>query len=102
MLIEGFQADFVLADKGCDVYAFIEKVSTGGAVAVIPGRKNRVKQREYDKVICKERNHVERLLQKLKHFRRRATGYQRLARNYMVMLAFSRHNHLAGLNKNEP
>ncbi len=74
MLIEDFQADFVLADKGCDVYAFIEKVSIGGAVAVIPGRKNRVKQRGYDKVICnKERNHVERLLQKLKHFRRRAT-----------------------------
>ncbi|MGU9956535.1 MAG: hypothetical protein ACNYPI_02490 [Arenicellales bacterium WSBS_2016_MAG_OTU3] len=41
-LIEGFQAGFVLADKGCDADDFIEKISTGSAVAVIPGRKNRV------------------------------------------------------------
>ena len=34
----------------------------------------------------KERNLVERLFQKLKHFRRVATRYEKLARNYMGML----------------
>lgn len=86
-LIEGFQAGFVLADKGYDSNAFVEKVRACGAVAVIPSRKNRIDGRDYDKTIYKERNHVERLFQKLKHYRRIATRYERLARNYMAMLS---------------
>jgi transposase len=86
-LIEGFQADFVLADKGYDSNEFIAKIRASGAVAVIPSRKNRVECRDYDKTIYKERNFVERLFQKLKHYRRIATRYERLARNYMAILS---------------
>ena len=86
-LIEGFQADFVLADKGYDANDFIEKIQASGAVAVIPARKNRIEGRPYDKTIYKERNFVERLFQKLKHYRRIATRYERLARNYMAILS---------------
>ena len=86
-LIEGFQANFVLADKGYDSSRFIEKIKAGGAVAVIPSRKNRIKGRHYHKTIDKERNLVERLFQKLKHYRRIATRYERLARNYMAILS---------------
>jgi len=86
-LIEGFQADFVLADKGYDSNEFVEKVRASGAVAVIPARKNRIEGRDYDKTIYKERNYVERLFQKLKHYRRIATRYEKLARNYMAMLS---------------
>ncbi len=50
-LIEGFQADYILADKGYDSDAFVEKVRAGAAVAVIQGRKNRIEERGYDKVI---------------------------------------------------
>ena len=79
--------DFVLADKGYDSNNFIATIQAGGAVAVIPPRRNRVESRVYDKVIYKERNFVERLFQKLKHYRRIATRYERLARNYMAMLS---------------
>ena len=41
----------------------------------------------YDKIIYKERNVVERLFQKLKHYRRIATRYERLARNDRAMLS---------------
>ena len=85
-LIEGFKADFVLADKGYDSNRFIELIRASGAVAVIPARKNRLEGRDYDKAIYKERNLVERLFQKLKHYRRIATRYERLARNYIAML----------------
>lgn len=85
-MIAGFQADFVLADKGYDSNDFVESIQAGGAVAIIPSRKNRVEARAYDKTIYKERNFVERLFQKLKHYRRIATRYERLARNYMAML----------------
>lgn len=86
-MIAGFQADFVLADKGYDSNEFIESIQANGAVAVIPPRKHRIEARVYDKVIYKERNFVERLFQKLKHYRRIATRYERLARNYMAMLS---------------
>ena len=86
-LIEGVQAGFVLADKGYDSNDFVEKVRISGAIAVIPARKNRLEGRDYDKTIYKERNYVERLFQKLKHYRRIATRYEKLARNYMAMLS---------------
>lgn len=86
-MISGFQAEFVLADRGYDSNEFIETIQSCGAVAVIPPRKNRIESRAYDKIIYKERNFVERLFQKLKHYRRIATRYERLARNYMAMLS---------------
>ena len=86
-MITGFQSDFVLADKGCDASELIETIQSTGAVAVIPPRKNRIESRAYDKIIYKERNFVERLFQKLKHYRSIATRYERLARNYMAMLS---------------
>ena len=86
-LIEGFQAGFVLAGKGYDSNDFVEKVGISGAIAVIPARKNRLEGRDYDKTIYKERHYVERLFQKLKHYRRIATRYEKLARNYMAMLS---------------
>ena len=53
---------------------------------MVPPRKNRLVAREYDKVIYQDRNLVERLFQKLKGFRRIATRYERLKRNYQAML----------------
>jgi len=86
-LIEGFQASFVLADKGYDSDAFVSVIGSCGATPVIPPKSNRKAPREYDKDIYKERNLVERLFQKLKHYRRVATRYERLAVNYMTMLS---------------
>ena len=85
-LIDGFQADYVLADKGYDSDEFVQIITTTGAQAVIPPRKNRTTLRDYDRDVYKERNLVERLFQKLKQFRRIATRYERLARNYQAML----------------
>ncbi len=64
-LIEGFEADYVLADKGYDSDAFVQALSEAGAVAVISSRQNRNEPREYDRELYKERNLVERLFQKL-------------------------------------
>ena len=85
-LIDGFQADYVLADKGYDSDHFVGAILENGAIPVIPSRRNRKEPRDYDKELYKERNLVERLFQKLKHYRRIATRYERLARNYQAML----------------
>ena len=57
-----------------------------GATAVIPARCNRKEDRPYDKALYKERHLVERLFQKLKHYRRIATRYEKRKRNYQAML----------------
>ena len=85
-LIDSFDADYVLADKGYDSDDFIRKIESQGAIAVVPPRSHRLSQREYDKVIYKERNLVERLFLKLKSFRRIATRYERLVVNYGSLL----------------
>ena len=85
-LIEGFNVDHVVADKGYDSDDFVETIERSGATAVIPPRKNRKNMRAYDKHLQKERNLVERFVQKIKNFRRVATRYERLARNYLAML----------------
>lgn len=86
-LLEGFEPDFVLADKGYDSDSFVAKIRASGACPVIPPRKNRTILRDYDRDLYKERNLVERFFQKLKNFRRIATRYERLARNYASMLS---------------
>lgn len=85
-LIEGYEVDYVLADKGYDSDHLIETIEEMGAIPVIPPRRNRKVCRPYDKILYKERNLVERLFQKLKHYRRIATRYEKLKRNYQAML----------------
>ena len=86
-LIEGFSADYVIADKGYDSDLFIVAIESGEAIAVIPPRRNRTTAREYDEHLYRERNLVERVFQKLKHYRRIATRYERLAITYQAMLS---------------
>src|SRR6218665_3592535 len=56
------------------------------ATAVIPPRRNRVVQRSHDRHLDKERNVVERFFTRIKQFRRIATRYEKLARNYLSFL----------------
>ena len=56
---------------------------------VIPSKANRVEPREYDKVLYKERNKVERCVNKLKQYRRVATRYEKTARNFLGMVLFA-------------
>ncbi|OSQ34767.1 transposase [Thalassospira sp. MCCC 1A01428] len=82
-LIAGFRPSHVLADKGYDSQEILDAITAMEAVAVIPPRSNRKQQREYDKEIYKHRNVVERTFNKLKHWRRLATRYDRKACHYL-------------------
>jgi transposase len=88
-LLGDHEPEAVLGDKGYDSDAFVETVESRGAQAVIPPRKNRVAPRDYDQVVYKERNKVERCVNALKQCRRVATRYEKTARNFlgMVLLA---------------
>lgn len=85
-LIEGLDPEQVIADKGYDCDAFIAVILAAGAQPVIPSRKNRLVSRAYDRHAYRERHLIECLFNRLKQFRRIATRYDKLARNFLSML----------------
>jgi transposase len=74
-LIDGISAEFLLADRGYDTDEIIKTTADANIVAVIPPKKNRKKQREYDKYLYKLRHLVENAFLKLKRWRGVATRY---------------------------
>ena len=78
-----------MGDKGYDSDAFAKVVGDRGAAVVIPPRSNRTSPREYDEVVYKEPNKVERCINRLKQFRRVATRYEKTARNFLGMVLFA-------------
>jgi transposase len=83
-LIEGINAEVLLADRGYDTNAIIEAARAAGMQVVIPPKKNRIEQREYDKDLYKLRHLVENAFLVLKRWRGIAT---RFAKNTASFLA---------------
>ena len=77
------KAKAVMADKGYDADYIVEKIHSMGAEAVIPSKSKRKIQREYDKLLYKERNIIERMFSKMKHFRSISTRYSKLVVSYL-------------------
>ena len=84
--MEGYEPGAVLADKGYDSDAFVKQVEQQGAKAVIPSRRNRKEQREIDREVYKDRNKIERFFNRLKHYRRVATRYDKTDRCFMAFI----------------
>jgi putative transposase len=82
-LIDGFEAEATLADKGYDADHLVDRIAETGAQVVIPSKRNRKVKRPYDAELYKQRNLIERFFNKLKHFRRVATRYDKLLANFM-------------------
>jgi transposase len=78
----------VIADKGYDSAPFINAMKGNGTEAVIPPRSNRKEQREYDKHLYKERHLVECFINKIKHYRRVFTRFEKLSKSYLGFLSF--------------
>jgi len=86
-LIDGLPlAHDVVADRGFFARAIIEQIEANGAKAHIPSQSNVRIRRVVDPDIYRQRNLIERFFCKLKHFRRIATRYDKLARNFLAAL----------------
>jgi transposase len=85
-LIKGMQAEQVIADKGYDSQAVVEMIENQGGIAVIPSKSNRQQPRPHDRAIYRERNRIERLINRLKQCRRIATRYDKTGRNFLAFL----------------
>ena len=96
-LVDGFEADVTIADKGYDADHLCDRIAETGSEVVIPPKRNRTVQRSYDPDLYKERNIIERFFNRLKQFRRVATRYDKLLANFMgfVKLAAMAMAHLS-------
>ena len=74
-LIEGISAEILLADRGYDTNDILAYAVSAGMEPVIPPKKNRKEQRDYDKYLYKLRHLVENCFLILKHWRGFATRY---------------------------
>jgi transposase len=83
-LIEGIKAEYLLADRGYDSNRIIENAMNQGMISVIPPRKNRKIQREYDKDLYKLRHLVENAFLHLKPWRSLSTRYAKNWRSFLT------------------
>ena len=78
-----------MADRAYDAQHIRATVTELGAEPVIPPKRNRKEQCEYDQELYKERHLIECFIGKLKHYRRCFSRFDKLARNYLSFLHFA-------------
>ena len=80
------EAEAVIADKGYDSDALVQRIEATHAESIIPPRSNRISPRGYDQHRYKARNLVERFFNRLKQFRRIATRYEKLSVHFAAIV----------------
>jgi transposase len=89
-LLEAVPApQYLLADKAYDADKLRGWLIERGTTPVIPNKDNRTFLHPFDAKRYKDRNVVERMFARLKDFRRIATRYDKLARNYLASLCLA-------------
>jgi transposase len=80
----------VIADRGYDRDEFRRELERNNNTAVIPGRRNRKKEIEYDRERYKKRGQIERIFGKLIENRRPAVRYEKSDINFLgfILVAF--------------
>jgi len=73
----------LIADRGYDANHLRHFLAEQQAEAVIPSTRSRRNPIPYDTIAYRERNRIERMWCRLKDWRRVATRYDKLARNYL-------------------
>lgn len=88
-LLEGRQADIVMADTAYDADHLRTRIAETGALAVIPNNPSRSTKLPFDKELYKERHLIECCFSKLKQFRRVATRYEKTAQNFLAVVTIA-------------
>jgi transposase len=88
-LLKDQEYEALLADKGYDTDEIVSHVTEASARCVIPPKKNRKCQREYDKELYKERHKIECLFGFLKHYRRLFSRFEKIASRFQAFLHFA-------------
>lgn len=87
-VMTGYEAEYVIADTAYDAADFRQAVVQSGAEPVIPPRANRHAFYNYDEHLYRERHLVECFINKIKHYRRIFSRFEKLATRYLGFLHF--------------
>lgn len=79
----------LIADKGYDANSLRKTLRKARTEAVIPSTRSRNAPIPYDEAAYRERNRIERAFRSLKDWRRVATRYDKLARNFLSAVAIA-------------
>ena len=79
----------ILGDAAYDSSELREELDERGTKSVIPNRHNRKQPFPFSKRLYKLRWRIETAFNRLKDFRRIATRYDRLARNYLASVCLA-------------
>ena len=85
-LIDGIEAENLIADRGYDTNDIVEAVTKAGMQAVIPPKKNRKDPRNYDRHVYKIRHLVENAFLYLKQWRGVATRYAKKSSSFLAIV----------------
>ena len=88
-LIAGYAGEHVLADQGYDAQEFRQHILELGMMPVIPPRSNRKAPADYDRHLYRERHLVECFINKIKHYRRIFSRFEKLDTRYLGFLHFT-------------
>ena len=81
--------DRVAADKGYSSPVVRRYLAGRRIGSVIPPKANEIPDPAFERDAYRERNAVERLINRLKQWRRIATRYEKRAANYLAMLSIA-------------
>lgn len=84
--MEGLDIQSLLADKGYDTNTILEYAQEHGILTVIPPKRSRKNQREYDKNLYKQRHLIENTFLYLKRWRGIATRYAKNAASFLAAI----------------
>ena len=87
-LLEGLDFERLIADRGYAAEHFIDYLLEPGIEAVIPPHQRAKVLRENDEWLYRERHLVECFINKIKHFRRIFSRFDKLDSSYMGFLQF--------------
>ena len=76
----------MIADKGYDSSSLAQFITERQAQVVIPSRVNAKQPRPIDKNLYQDRNKFERLFNRMKHYRRMATRYDKTASSFLAFI----------------
>lgn len=85
----GCDPEWAVADRAFDSDAIRDELLGADSAPCIPSRANSTEPVEHDEAMYRERNRVERLVGKLKQFRRVATRFEKTARNYLAVVTLA-------------
>ena len=88
-LLDGFDFDRLIADRGYSAEHFIEYLLEQGIEAVIPPHQRAKVLREYDEWLYRERHLIECFINKIKHFRRIFSRFEKLDASFLGFLYFT-------------